>query len=61
MTPAHLLAIRGRRKRGCQFFEIALGMRLATAKRKEVNGKLGKINELILKTKAELKERPDNI
>ena len=36
-------------------------MRLATAKRKEVNGKLGKINELILKTKAELKERPDNI
>ena len=34
---------------------------MALAKRKEVNGKPGKINELIQKTKADLKERPDNI
>ena len=36
-------------------------MRLASAKWKEVNGKQDKINELILKTKTDLKERPDNI
>ena len=34
---------------------------LASAKWQEVKGKPKKINELILKTKAELKERPDNI
>ena len=33
----------------------------ASAKRKEVKGKLDKINELILKTKADLKYGPDNI
>ena len=36
-------------------------MRLASAKWKEVYGKPDKINALILKTKADLKERPDNI
>ena len=36
-------------------------MRLASAKWKEVNGKPGKINKLILQTKTDLKERPDNI
>ena len=36
-------------------------MSLASAKWKEVNGKLDKVNELTLKTKADLKERPDNI
>ena len=34
---------------------------LASAKWQEVKEKPEKINELILKTKAELKERPDNI
>ena len=34
-------------------------MRLASAKWKEVNGKPDKINDLILKTKADLRERPD--
>ena len=33
----------------------------ASAKWKEVEGKLGKINELILKTKSDLKEGPNNI
>ena len=33
----------------------------ASAKTKKVNGNPDKINELILKTKADLKERPDNI
>ena len=33
----------------------------ASTKLKEVEGKPGKINELILKTKANLKEGPDNI
>ena len=36
-------------------------MRLASAKWKEVNGKPDMINELTLKTKADLKERPDNM
>ena len=36
-------------------------MRLASAKWKEVNGKPDKINELILKTKANLREGPNNI
>ena len=34
---------------------------MASVEWKEVNRKLDKINELILKTKADLKERPDNI
>ena len=34
-------------------------MKLALAKWKEVNGKPDKINELILKTKADLNERLD--
>ena len=34
---------------------------LASAKWKGVNGKLDKINELTLKTKTDLKERPDKI
>ena len=34
---------------------------MASFKWKEVSRKLDKINELILKTKADLKERPDNI
>ena len=33
---------------------------MASVEWKEVNRKLDKINELILKTKADLKERPDN-
>ena len=33
----------------------------ASAKWKEVEGKLDKINELILKTKTYLKEGPDNV
>ena len=36
-------------------------MRLASAKWKEAIGKPDKINELILKTKADLKENSDNI
>ena len=36
-------------------------MSLASAKWKEVNGKRDKVNELILKMKADLKERSDNI
>ena len=33
----------------------------ASAKRKEAKGKPDKITKLILKTKADLKERPNNI
>ena len=33
----------------------------ASAKWKEVKGKPGKINELMLKAKADMKERPDNL
>ena len=40
---------------------MALGTRLASTKWKEVNGKPEKIHELILKTKADLKERTVNI
>ena len=38
-----------------------MGTRLISAKWKEVNWKPDKINELILKTKANLKEVTDNI
>ena len=41
-------------------FKTALGTRLASAKWNEFTGKPDKINELILKTKADLKKRPDN-
>ena len=34
---------------------------MASAKWKKVNGKPDKINELMLETKDDLKERPDNI
>ena len=36
-------------------------MRLDSAKWIKFNGKPGKINELILRTKTDLKERPGNI
>ena len=49
------------KKKVFNFFKIALGTMLASAKWQEVKGKPEKINELILKTKTELKERPDNI
>ena len=49
------------KKRFTIFLKKALGTRLASAKWKEVNGKPDKINELIMKTKADLKDRPDNI
>ena len=42
-------------------FLIFLGTRLSSAKWKEINRKPDKINELKLKTKADLKEGPDNI
>ena len=61
MTLVHLFAIKGRRKRGFQFFKIVLETRLASAKWKEVYGKSDKINELILKTKVDEQERLDNI
>ena len=61
LTPAHLFTLRGRRKRGFLFFKIALGATLASAKWKKFNGKPDRINELILKTKVDMKERPDNI
>ena len=61
MTLAYLFAIKGRRKRGFQFFKIVLETRLASAKWKEVYGKPDKINELTLKTKVDQKERTDNI
>ena len=44
-----------------KFFKIVLGTRLVSAKWKEANRKPYKINELILKTKADLKERPGSI
>ena len=61
MPQAHLFIVRGTRKRGFQFFQSHSGTRLASGKWKDVNGKSGKINELILKTKADLKKKPDNI
>ena len=61
LTPVHLFAIRGWRKRDLKFFKIALGTRLASAKGREVNGKPDKINELILKKKTDLKVRPVSI
>ena len=42
-------------------FIIALVTRLSSTKWKEANGKPDKSKELILKTKADLKERPNNI
>ena len=53
LNPVRLFAIWGRRKREFKFFRVALGKRLASTNLKEVNGKPGKINELILKTKAD--------
>ena len=50
-----------KRKRGFQFFKIALGTRLPLPKWKEVNGKTDKSKEFLLKIKVDLKERPDNI
>ena len=40
---------------------MVLETRLASSKWKEINGNANKINELTLKTKAELKEGSDNI
>ena len=39
----------------------ATNNRKASAKWKEVKGKPDKVNEMILKTKVDLKEGPDNI
>ena len=50
-----------KRKRGFQFFKIALRTRLSSPKWKEVNGKTDKSKEFLLKRKDDLKERPDNI
>ena len=49
------------KKRFLVFLKISLGTRLASAKLKEVSRKPDKINKLKLKTKADMKERPDNI
>ena len=48
------------KKRFLMFFNCSRA-RLASAKWKEVNGKPDNVNKLILKTKADMKERPDNI
>ena len=56
----HLFAVRGRQKIDFEFFKIPLGTRMTSGKWKEVNGTPGKINELILEAKADLKERPDS-
>ena len=40
---------------------MGMGAKLASAKWKDVNGKPHKNNKLILKMKANLKERPDKI
>ena len=61
LTPTHFFTVRGRQKRDFGFFKITLGTRSASAKWNEVNRKPDEINELILKTKTYLKERPDNI
>ena len=52
LAPAHLFAMRGRRKRGFQFFKIVPVTSLGSAKWKEANGKPDEINELILKNES---------
>ena len=63
LSPDRSTYFRFKRKAKKRFliFKNSSGDEVALAKWKKINGKPDKINELILKTKANLKERPDNI
>ena len=61
LYPSTSFRCKRKEKKRFLFFKIALGTRLSYAKWVKINGKPDKINELIPRTKADLKDRPDNM